>query len=197
LADFFSNVFATDASAEQISRAFPHERITYSTATAEQSGLKDHSVDVITVAQAMHWFDLNLFYTEVQRVARPGAIFAAWAYGFAQAENKDIQKFFEYIGKELLSNYWDPHVFKIWRGYEKLPFPFERISHDPWEIKVEWTRDDFVQYMMSWSASQKFLDQTGKDIIEATDNKIMDVWLDGQEKIVFRTPLTTLIGRVK
>ncbi len=84
LAPFYRQVIATDPSLKQIEKARPHERIRYAVATAEESGLADGCADLILVAQALHWFDFERFYTEVRRVARPGGVLAALSYGELQ-----------------------------------------------------------------------------------------------------------------
>ncbi len=86
LADRFEQVVASDLSAEQIDCARPHARITYRLTPAAASGLANHSCDLITVAQALHWFCHDAFYAEVQRVLKPGAWFAAWTYTLLRSE---------------------------------------------------------------------------------------------------------------
>ena len=66
LAQRFERVIATDASREQIASAMPHPKVEFRVAPAEQSGLPDESVGLITVAQALHWFDLERFYAEAK-----------------------------------------------------------------------------------------------------------------------------------
>jgi ubiquinone/menaquinone biosynthesis C-methylase UbiE len=80
LAEHFTHVFATDASEEQIRQAEPHPRVEYAVAPAERCPLPDGSANLVTVAQALHWFDLDQFNTEVKRVCHPGGFLAVWTY---------------------------------------------------------------------------------------------------------------------
>ncbi len=80
VAPYFASVIATDASARQIEQARPRENVRYSVSPASDAPTPDASVDMVTVAQALHWFDLPAFYTEVRRVARHDAVLAVWCY---------------------------------------------------------------------------------------------------------------------
>ncbi len=83
LTHFFERVLASDASAERIRRAAPHERISYRAERAEETAITPGSVDLITVAQALHWLELAAFYRQARRVLKPGGILAAWCYDLA------------------------------------------------------------------------------------------------------------------
>ncbi len=80
LATRFAHVIATDASKEQIASATPHPKVEFRVAPAEQSGLADGSAGLITVAQAVHWFDLDRFWVEAKRVLKGGGLLAFWGY---------------------------------------------------------------------------------------------------------------------
>ena len=62
LAAHFARVVATDASAAQVAEAEAFGRVEYRVAPAEDSGLPDASVDLVTVAQALHWFEFERFF---------------------------------------------------------------------------------------------------------------------------------------
>lgn len=127
LAERFGEVIATDASASQIASAQAHERVVYRTALAEESGLPDASVDLITVAQAVHWLDLDKFYAEVRRVARPQAAVALISYGVLRVEgavDREVQRFYY----ETIGPYWPAERRHVEEGYRSLPFPFQEVS---------------------------------------------------------------------
>jgi SAM-dependent methyltransferase len=46
--------------------------------TADATGLDDASVDLVTVAQAFHWFDEEATRREFARILRPGGLAAIW-----------------------------------------------------------------------------------------------------------------------
>src|SRR2546430_1609344 len=81
LAEHFAEVMATDPSHGQLAHAARMTRVHYASMTAEESALRDASVHLVTVAQALHWFDPPRFYAEVKRVLVPGGVLAVWTYG--------------------------------------------------------------------------------------------------------------------
>src|SRR5688572_30336923 len=62
LARQFELVVATDASSAQLTQAGRHPRVRYVRCLAEASGLASRSMDVVTAAQAVHWFDMPAFF---------------------------------------------------------------------------------------------------------------------------------------
>src|SRR5688572_27473051 len=108
LAKRFRSVMATDASAEQIASASPQPGVEFRVASAEASGLPDFSVSLVTVAQAMHWFDLERFYAEVDRVLLPGGVLAAWAYGINVVEGEEVNAIVQDFYGNTLDEYWPP-----------------------------------------------------------------------------------------
>jgi ubiquinone/menaquinone biosynthesis C-methylase UbiE len=83
-------MIATDASAEQIASATRCDNVEYRVAPAEQTGLPDASIDLVTVAQALHWFDRERFFAEVKRVLRPGGVLALWVYATSRIGNEAV-----------------------------------------------------------------------------------------------------------
>jgi len=126
----FARVSATDASAEQIREAMPHPRITYRVAPAEASGLEPASVDLITVAQALHWFDLPRFYTEARRVLRPGGLIAMWCYHLMSVST-EVDRVLEHFYADTIGPDWPPERRLVEDGYRSLEFPFAEIQDAP------------------------------------------------------------------
>lgn len=163
LATHFHRVVATDLSAAQIAQAQPHPRVEYRVAPCEASGLPDASCDLVTVAQAIHWFDFDKFYAEVRRVLKPGGLLAAWTYTLLRGEpaiNAVIEAF--YTG--VLAPWWPPQRRWVELDYIGMPFPFAAVSPAPtFEIRLCWTLADLVNYIGTWSAVQRYRAETGID----------------------------------
>ena len=196
LADRFAEVVATDASAAQIENAQVHDRVTYKTALAEDSGLAPASVDLITVAQAAHWLDLEKFYAEVRRVAAPGAVVALIAYGVLHVDGAAadaVLKDFHYIG---IGPYWPPERQLVEEGYRSLPFPFAELKAPPLAIEVEWGLEDILGYVGTWSAVKAAHKALGIDPLEKLRADLVAVWggAEVRRKIVW--PLSLRVGRV-
>ena len=195
LAPYFAEVIATDASAAQIARAEPHQKIRYKVAPAEDSGLAPASIDLITVAQAAHWFDLDAFYREVQRVAAPGAVISIWAYGMAEvspAVDAVVQKLYG----DIVGSFWPPERNFIEDKYETLPFPFEQVEVPTFEMRTTWTFSRLVGYLSTWSAVARYREAKGIDPVAMLQGELESAW--GQAKtreIVW--PLILKAGRVR
>jgi SAM-dependent methyltransferase len=120
LAERFEGVIATDASPQQLAAAPAHAHVTYRVARAEESGIESNSVDLVTVAQALHWFDLDPFYGEVQRVLKPSGVLAVWTYGQLHVEDDAIDALIQEFYWDIVGPYWPPErrlVEVSWTGF--------------------------------------------------------------------------------
>jgi SAM-dependent methyltransferase len=194
LASRFDEVFATDASAAQISHAVAHPRVRYGVATAEASGLDDGAADLVTVAQALHWFDLERFYAEVRRVARPGAVLAAWTYSLADADT-DVDPLVEAFYAQM-EPWWPPERRHVEEGYRSLDFPFEPIEAPAFLIREDWPLERLLGYFGTWSAVNRCRKETGEDPLEALGEQLAGLWGDPARPRPVRWPLHLRIGRV-
>ena len=175
LAKHYSHVVATDASKTQIANAFSHATVEYRVAPAEQTTLESGCVDLVTVAQAAHWFDLPAFYQEVRRVAKPGAVLALWCYGLCKISpevDAVIMGFYE--GESAA--YWPPERSLVDAGYSTLPFEFSEIEPASISMIREWTLHQFLGYLNTWSAVQRYIKQTGHDPMPALAASLGRAW---------------------
>lgn len=172
--------------------------VRYAVAPAEDSGLEDASVDLVTVAQALHWFDHDRFYAEVRRVARPGAIVAAWTYTLANVRdaaegpvNDIIQSFYA-----EMAPWWPPERAHVEAGYRTIPFPFEPVEAPAFEMRARWPADRLVGYFGTWSAVLRYRRQTGRDPLEPLAGRLREAWPEPGEAKDIRWPIAMRIGRV-
>lgn len=178
LAGHFAQVIATDASAQQIAAAEPAPRIEFRVAPAENSGLPDASVDLVTVGQALHWFDLDAFYAEARRVLRPGGAIAAWAYALTRVTpeiDAAVLRFYE----EVVGPYWPFERRHVESGYRTLPFPFDELADTPSLcVSADWDRAAFCAYLRTWSAAKRFEEARGFDPVDAFEQELAAAWGD-------------------
>src|SRR5579859_7785472 len=163
LAARFFNVYGTDASADQIASASPAPNAEYRVALAEKSGLPDSSVQLLTIAQAMHWFDLPRFYAEVKRVVVPGGVVAAWAYGFNQIEDHVANELVQDFYSNVVGPYWPPERKLVEEGYRSIPFPFDEIYPPPCRMETHWNLEQLLGYFSTWSATNRYIKSTGQN----------------------------------
>jgi SAM-dependent methyltransferase len=188
----FERVIATDASEKQVANAETHPRVEYRVATAEESGLGSQSVDLITVAQALHWFDLDRFYAEVRRVLKPEGVFAAWAYKLATV-SPAIDAIVNHYYSDVVGSYW-PAERVLVEKFEELPFAFDQIAAPPFEMVAEWEAEHLLGYLRTWSATQRFMVAERYDPLEKIERELRDAWGEDARRVFW--PLTVRVGTV-
>ena len=194
LATHFARVHASDLSAEQVAQATPDPRITYLAAPAESSGLPDACCDLVTVAQALHWFAGDAFYAEARRALKPGGIFAAWTYTLLQGE-PELNALVEDFYRNTIGPWWPPERRWVDLGYREMPFPFEEIPAPAFEIRLEWTLEDLLAYLRTWSATQRYIKERGDDPCVELGTRLRTVWPDPQAVKPIVWPIALRCGR--
>lgn len=192
LAEHFRSVVAFDQSAEQLAHVQPHPRISYHIAKAEKLAVASHSADIVTVAQALHWFSLGEFYAEVRRVLKPKGILAVWAYNLHRI-TPDVDAIVSDYHDRVLDGYWPPERSHIINGYRSLPFSFRELTPPPIVMHTHWTLDHLIGYLRSWSATQRFIDQNRRNPLDIIGDRLRAAWGESQSRQV-SWPLTLRIG---
>lgn len=195
LASIYKSVEATDASERQIEQAMPHTNVRYQVCEATSTPFTDNSFDLITVAQALHWFELEKFYKEVTRVSNPGGVFAAWCYGLFNI-NPDIDKHIKHFYRETIGPFWPEGRQYIDDGYATLDFPFERIDAPGFAMTANWNLQQVLGYMGTWSAMQYYREQHQQDPVKLLAAELEAAWGSPQQTREIRWPLFLHIGRV-
>ncbi len=195
LAPYFERVVATDASAEQVEQAEPHPRVGYAVAPAHRSGLAAGSAALVTVAQALHWLDLQTFYSEVRRVLLPGGMFAAWTYGRHRVDTDSLNSLLERFYVDVIGPYWAPERRLVETGYRTVPFPFEEIEVPPPAMSVSWSLPEMLGYMGTWSAVVRCTSETGTNPMAAFAGEIAPHWGEPSRRRRIEWPLSLRAGR--
>ncbi|MDQ3851473.1 MAG: class I SAM-dependent methyltransferase [Thermoproteota archaeon] len=188
LSEYFEQVIASDASREQIENAQPKDNIRYEVFPAEKTALADNSVDLITIAQALHWFDLDDFYKEVKRVLRreedngsgsngSSGVIAAWAYGL-HSISTEIDNITHLLYEDILGSYWPKERKIVENKYQEIPFPFQEIDTPVFQIELDWTLSELVGYLYTWSSVQKFIGENNSDPIKQVYDDLVAAWGD-------------------
>ena len=180
LSRYFKQVIATDASEQQIAHATPAENIIYKTEPAEYSSLADESINLITVAQALHWFNFEKFYKEVNRVIKNNGIIAAWAYTIP-SHNEEVNQLINHFHDEVVGSYWQAENKLIIDEYKAIPFPFEAIASPQFMIEKQMNLCELIGHLQSWSATQKFIQDKKTDPTEKLFNQLLLYWKNPDE----------------
>jgi SAM-dependent methyltransferase len=194
LASKFRHVIATDASEKQIKNAARHERIDYRVVTAEKSGIDSGKIDIITVAQALHWFALDLVYAEAKRVLKPQAVLAVWGYNLLRI-TPDIDNLINRFYEEIVGPYWPPERRVIEKGYPHLAFPFAEMDPPQFRMEAYWSLERLLGYLRTWSATQRFIAENHKDPIAVIVSDLQDLWGGPEGARIIIWPLTIRVGR--
>jgi len=195
LAARYDKVIATDASREQIAAAAPHANVEFRVATAEHSGLPDAAVGLITVAQALHWFDLVRFYSEASRVLVSGGVLAVWAYGINRVEDVVVNELVKDYYANIVGPYWPPERKLVEEGYRSIPFPFGEITPPAFRMEAHWTLDELLGYFSTWSATSRFIKARGFNPLDPLAAEMAKVWGDKNSTRLVVWPLAVRVGR--
>jgi len=193
LTSVFNHVIATDASKKQIANAQQHDRVEYRIAPAENSAIQSASVDLIMVAQALHWFDLDRFYAEARRVLKPDGVLAASAYNLLHIKPAIDEVVNRYYYK-VVGPFWPPERELVER-FADLPFPFPKIDPPKFEMTADWNLDHLLGYLETWSSTQRFIAAKGSDPLEQITDDLRNVWGDPKQARSVTWPLSVRVGR--
>ena len=193
LARHFADVHATDPSAEQLANAIAADGVEYRREQAECVSLADHSADLVLAAQSLHWFDLERFYAEAERVLKPGGILAAVGYDYMYVTPEVDRALNEHLLPPL-ARHWAPQNAILWGGYRSIPFPGEEIRLGAHAIYLDWSFADMAGYVTSWSAVRTLIAAEGEGPIDSALTAVAPLWGTGVRRVVM--PLHLRVARL-
>ena len=194
LAPHFKEIVATDISLQQIDNAIKKDNIQYKIERAEKSSLKDKSVDLITIGQAIHWFDFEAFNKEVYRVLKPGGIIAAIGYQLIEI-NKEVDEAIQKLYAGVLGNYWDPERIHFDDNYMSISFPYEELPFPAFSSKYNWTFQQLINNLNTWSAVTRYKEKHGVDPVKELEPALAFAWGNPEEKKEINFPIFGRFGR--
>ena len=186
-----------DLSIEQLAKAPRTANCLWVQSTVEALPIASHSMDLVTVAQALHWFDFDKFYPEVRRVLTPKGRIAVWTYSLLAAcpqfppPIEDVVRWFYH---DVVGEYWPPERRWVDDEYQNIPFPFAEVPVPDFNIDVRWLRQELIGYISSWSAVQLCVTNTGKNPLPALESRLDAVWPGENYELVFSWPLSVRVG---
>lgn len=192
IAPYFSEVYATDISAKQLENAKKAHNIYYSVGSAEDTGFKNQSFDLITVAQAIHWFSFDVFYPELRRILKPDGLFAVLGYGLLST-NPAANAIIQHLYKDILGTYWDAERHYVDENYTTIPFPLQEIATEKFYNHFTWSFEQLIGYFNTWSAVQHYIKEQGKNPVDSIQQELRAVWQASDKQVIF--PLLLRLGR--
>jgi len=194
LAEYFQCVYASDVSAEQIAEAKPMDNVRYVVSPAETIAADDNKVDLVTVAQAIHWFNHEKFFAEVDRVLKPGGIIAAWGYQLLYA-NSALDAVIAKLHSDIVGAYWPAGRELLDEGYTKIPFVYPRIETPAFAMHCHWQLPHLIGYLNTWSAVKAYEKQHGVNPVSELMPQISQAWGDELQSRDVYWPLILYIGK--
>ncbi|MEP7146427.1 MAG: class I SAM-dependent methyltransferase [bacterium] len=181
LSKYFQKVIALDASESQINNACTFSNVSYKVAKAEETGLDDNTADLVTIATAIHWINTDLFYKEARRILKDDGVIAVWTYSTKCEINPAIDNIVNTFSDRVLNGHWDSGIKKVW-SFEEIDFPFIEIPSPFFEIKREWSLEEFLNYIFTWSSTQKYIDTNNSNPVDLLREEIKEVWNKNDKK---------------
>lgn len=195
LAERFARVIATDASAAQIEQAPRHPRIEWRVAPAERSGLASGTIDLVIIAQALHWVDVDAFFGEARRVTKVHGVVAAWSYGNVRIDDDDIDRLVRHYSHEVVGPCWPPQRRLVDEGYRSIAFPFEEIASPTFAMHERWTLEQLLGYIRTWSATSRYIEARKENPMVDLASHLGDAWGDPAVARRVEWPLAVRVGR--
>jgi SAM-dependent methyltransferase len=193
LAEHFEGVLAVDASSSQLARAQPHARVHYVAGLAERLPIRDRSVDLVAAAQAAHWFDFERFHAECRRVLVPRGVVAVWTYGLMRVEAA-IDEIVDDFHANVVGADWPPERRHVEQGYRSMPFPWREEPAPAFSLECDWSLEQVMGYLATWSAVQRCRDRTGRDPLAVVEPRLAALWPRSVARRV-RWPVHLRLGR--
>ncbi|NKB31861.1 MAG: methyltransferase domain-containing protein [Pseudomonadales bacterium] len=193
LSPYFNKVLATDASSEQIEQGQFKENLEYQVMPAENPDIADSSADLITVAQAIHWFDIDKFFESTRRVLKADGVLAVWSYGLHEI-NPRCDEITAHLYSDIVGKYWPTERCYVETRYQDIHFPFTNIESPSFEIICKWSAQDVLNYYHSWSAVQRYMADKGSSPLELIEAEFVAAW-DSESQRDVRWPISLHVSR--
>lgn len=193
LTPWFEKIIATDASREQLAKATRHARIEYLQTPAERTPFAPQSFDLIIVAQALHWFDRGALFAEARRVLKSGGVLAAWSYELSRT-SPEIDTVIERYYTDIVGPDWPPERKLVADGYRAIEFPFREIAAPEFRMEQHWTCDEYLDYLYSWSATQRYMKRAGQNPLELVFDELAAAWGTPETRRLVTWPVNMRVG---
>lgn len=197
LAEHFARVVATDPSSAQLANATPRVNVEYRVAASDESGLSSRSVDLVTAAQALHWFNVTAFFVEAKRVLKDDGAIAVWGYGDPILDSGPLQTLLHTFNRVKLEPYWSAERQLLLDGYRTIDFPFAELSPPTFELRARWTLEELAGYLRTWSATASYVERNNVDPVSELERSLAIEWGDAELRREIRWPLHLRVGKLR
>lgn len=162
---------------------------------AEASGIGGETVDLVAVAQTLHWLDTRRFFDEAGRVLRPGGVLAVWAYGPLSMEEHSLDSLLREFYHSEMGPFWPAERKLVDEGYRRIRLPFAPLDAPEFSMQVSWSKEELLGYIRTWSAVTRFIGENGRDPVTALEKRLSVLWGTGRERRIVTWPLSVKASR--
>jgi SAM-dependent methyltransferase len=205
LSKYYKNVIGIDISQKQLDSAYKRKNIEYYCVPAEFNEyhmklFNGKQFDLITCAQSLHFFDLNIFYNNIKQILKPNTgLFVAWSYIHPTTESKEITDIISKCYYLKLKDYWESFRVLVNEEYKtiKNDLTVDKsicIEGKAGNIEKNWSIDELIAFMNTWTAVQVAIKQTNSNPLDTSYDKLKEIWNDGSIK-KFTFKLNFINGR--
>ncbi|MDO4245216.1 MAG: class I SAM-dependent methyltransferase [Deinococcus sp.] len=149
LAELVSEVRAYEISGAMLAHALPHPRVAYAQAAAESLPLPDNVLDVLTVAQAFHWFDRQAFLQEARRTLKSSGVLALYDDFFVGEMGG--QPTFTAFAKAYFARYPAPARHREPFGEADAQAAGFSFTESRWQHPLKMTKSQLLAYLLTHS----------------------------------------------
>ncbi len=189
----FRQVLACDSSSRQLQEATATDRLHLFVADARALPLASSCFDLITVAQALHWFAGPQFFSEIRRLLSPGGFFCAWCYSLMQV-TPAVDARVRQLHGDLLHGYWPEGRASVDNGYRDIEVDFPQVQVPGFAIERRWSFAHLLGYLGTWSAVQRWREERGADPLALIRHRLEQAWGDPEQLQTIRWPLHFVAG---
>lgn len=189
----FHRVLACDASAEQLKAGGAWSDVQRFVADAEHLPLRSGQLDLLVVAQALHWFATPAFFAQAQRTLKPNGLFCAWCYSLLKVSTA-VDAVIHRLYHETLAGYWPAGRGSVDAGYSDIQPPFPRNESPPFALEAYWDLSELMGYLRTWSAVKQWEQRHGRDPVALIEPQLSTAWGPADQQRLIRWPLHFLTG---
>jgi SAM-dependent methyltransferase len=195
LEPYFQKVVGADPSFNQLSNADLGGNTSYFVCAAESIAMADNTFDMLTVGQALHWFEHDNFYSEARRILKPDGAIVVWCYGLFTID-EGVDSVINYFYHDVVGPHWPSERRHVENAYNEIPFEFVNVKRLKIDMTARWDVHAVIGMLSTWSATQKYQDAKKENPIQLIERDLTNAWGNAGEKAI-TWPITILAGYLK
>ena len=186
LLEIAKDVYGTDASPEMLNHAWEKDKIHYALASAEQQPFEGNTFDLITVSSGVHWFDIDKFLIEANRLLKSKSWLVLYENHFI-ADVQDSENFPHWFLQVYLKKFPSPprNNAYAWTNENLHPKNFNFVHEEKFKNPITFNKKQLALYFTTQSNIIAAVEQN------QTTYEQVEHWLDQELALFFDHADTT------